>query len=177
MKCLSKYFFQAFLKTRDPFSSQSAPKISSFHLLPNGIRAEEVTISEDGDGEARALKVAWIKPRTPFTRYKLNFEQADDEGENTPEPKFLSKDKPGFITKATSGVIYKLTIWTLLNYGGTEMESTPTIIYDLLVPSKVQKLMKNRGGTRSLVFQWNPPIGNYDQYFINWGRKEFLYIN
>jgi len=57
------------------------------------------------------------------------------------------------------------------------MESTPTIIYDLLVPSKVQKLMKNRGGTRSLVFQWNPPIGNYDQYFINWGRKEFLYIN
>ena len=79
----------------------------------------------------------------------------------------------GIIIEPHVGTINLMRLVTVRSVEGENLISYPTEFIALIDPSPVTGLvnLEKRIGTRSLIFQWNPPNGHFDNYFIQWERN------
>ena len=118
------------------------------------------------------MRVRWFIFFSTFKRLLMIPLEPRDSGEM--KEKSISPQKLGIIlSDVTPGTINLMRLVTVRSVEGENLISYPTEFIALIDPSPVTGLvsLEKRIGTRSLIFQWNPPNGYFDNYFIQWERN------
>jgi len=165
------YTLNAWTKTNDPFPSHSSPKMLSVYLKPHRVSPASIKQNLTDSSGTSVLTISWDKPEQQFNSYRLSMIPLEPRDSGEMKEKSISPQKPGIIiSDVTPGTINLMRLVTVRSVEGENLISYPTEFIALIDPSPVTGLvnLEKRIGTRSLIFQWNPPNGHFDNYFIQW---------